>query len=115
MKKLNCWEYKQCDREEGGLAACIVGICPAYRMKKADGINGGKNGGRACWVIVNNPAYGDAPGTAAAKMHNCVSCGFYKLVKKEEGPNFKSAKDILSVLNSDNVRVGEEEGDYVLE
>lgn len=55
-KKLNCWEKKNCDKLD----------CPARSETKLDGIHGGKNGGRACWVIAGTKCK-DAPQGKFAK------------------------------------------------
>jgi len=49
MRLLNCWEVKKCGREFGGIKSQELGVCPASIQSKVDGINHGKNGGRACW------------------------------------------------------------------
>lgn len=84
MEKLNCWEYKKCGREDINVKLWECGICPATIETKADGINGGKNGGRICWFIA---------GTLC--IEECAKCGFYKLVKEEEGVNYKEEADVL--------------------
>ncbi len=61
-------------------------------------MNGGKNGGRACWAITGTLCGGQAQGTFASKVGNCLKCEFYQLVGAEEGPNQEGAKDILAKL-----------------
>ena len=51
LKKLNCWEFKQCGRQKGGENAGDLGVCPAATEEAADGLNCGKKGGRACWAL----------------------------------------------------------------
>jgi hypothetical protein len=51
MPKLNCWEFEKCGRQPGGIKVKELGVCPAATEKRAHGINGGINGGRACWAI----------------------------------------------------------------
>lgn len=51
MKKINCWEFKKCGRESGGAHAYDFGVCPAATEKRLNGTHGGKNAGRACWVV----------------------------------------------------------------
>ncbi len=48
MKKINCWKYKKCGQEPGGNKVYELGVCPAATNSTANGINGGKNGGRIC-------------------------------------------------------------------
>ncbi len=50
-EKLNCWEWKQCGREPGGVNVASLGICPASTEMKMNGVHGGKNGGRTCWIV----------------------------------------------------------------
>ena len=98
MTKKNCWEVKNCGREEGGLKTKELGVCPAASLSKANGVNGGKNGGRACWVIAGTLCGGKVQGSFASKMSNCMACAFYSTVKQEEGANMASAKDILEKI-----------------
>jgi hypothetical protein len=98
MAKQNCWEYKKCGREPSGAKAEELGVCPASTETRAAGINGGKNGGRACWPIAGTLCGGEVQGTFAQKLNNCIQCDFYQLVGAEEGPNHQSSKDILELL-----------------
>ena len=54
MSKQNCWEFKKCGREPGGVKTAELGVCPAATTEKANGLNSGRNGGRACWAIAAN-------------------------------------------------------------
>ena len=83
-KKLNCWEHKKCGREPGGSNVLELGVCPAATETKADGINGGKNGGRVCWAIAGTLCEGEIQGTYASKLGFCLICDFCQLVLKEE-------------------------------
>lgn len=98
----NCWEFKKCGRQEGGAHVHDLGICPASKEGKLDGIHGGKNGGRACWVIAGTLCQGNIQGSYAAKYKNCTECEFYLAVKKEEYPNFKLAVILLQLLRDVN-------------
>ena len=98
MAKLNCWEFKKCGREQGGAKASELGVCPASTETRVNGTNGGRNGGRACWVIAGTLCGGNVQGTFAAKVGNCLKCEFYQLVGAEEGANHESARDILAKL-----------------
>lgn len=95
MMKQNCWEYKKCGREPGGSKTAETGVCPAASMIKANAINNGKNGGRACWVISGTFCGGTVQGTFALKLANCMQCDFYKLVFAEEGKNLMKSTEIL--------------------
>jgi hypothetical protein len=96
MVRQNCWEYKKCGREPGGLKAQELGVCPASTATKANGLNGGTNGGRACWVIAGTLCGGKVQGTFATKLANCLQCQFYQLVGAEQGPEHVSSKEILA-------------------
>lgn len=50
MKK-NCWEFKNCGREFGGIKARELGVCPASTDERLNGIHNGENAGRSCWVV----------------------------------------------------------------
>ncbi len=82
--KTNCWEFKKCGREPGGKKASELGICPATVSKELDGTHGGKNAGRACWVIAGSLCGGKIQGTYASKLANCWKCDFMNAVKAEE-------------------------------
>lgn len=92
-KKENCWEFKKCGREPGGKHTLDLGICPATGEHRLEGTHHGNNAGRACWVIAGTLCQGEVQGTFAQKYKNCEICDFYKLVKKEEFPQF-----VLSAL-----------------
>ncbi|GAB4338439.1 MAG: hypothetical protein Kow0089_10410 [Desulfobulbaceae bacterium] len=99
MSRKNCWEFKGCGREPGGPKAEELGVCPASTTKPADGINGGRNGGRSCWVLAGTMCGGRVQGTFATKLANCLQCDFYKLVLSEEGKAFVQATEIMRRLN----------------
>ena len=48
--KTNCWEFKNCGRDLNGTRADELDICPVSAEIRLDGVHGGKNAGRACWV-----------------------------------------------------------------
>ena len=98
MAKLNCWEFKKCGREQGGARASELGVCAAATETRVNEVNGGKNGGRACWAVTGTLCGGKLQGTFAAKVGNCLKCEFYQLVGAEEGVNHQSAKDIIAKL-----------------
>jgi hypothetical protein len=81
----NCWEYKKCGRESGGTMTYKAGVCPASTEKQLNAVHGGKNGGRACWVIKSTSAKDDIMGVDSKKSESCMSCNFYQLVKAAEG------------------------------
>ena len=97
--KMNCWDYKKCGREPGGLNAAEQLVCPSSTVTKVDGCNGGKNGGRACWAVTGTLCGGKVQGSFAMKLKNCMACDFYKLVKEEEGADYVYSKQILPLLS----------------
>jgi hypothetical protein len=82
--KLNCWEYKKCERQPGGKRARELGVCPATTEQQLNGTHGGKNAGRACWVVAGSLCGGRLQGTYAKKLLNCWRCEFMNAVKLEE-------------------------------
>ena len=97
MNKKNCWEVKDCGRQPGGSKTNELGICPASIAKKCDGVNGGKNAGRYCWVVAGTFCKGEIQGTFARKLGNCMSCPFYLQVEKEEERFFVLFADDYSI------------------
>jgi hypothetical protein len=97
MKK-NCWEFKSCGREPGGINEKTQGVCPAAVEEKLNGVHHGKNGGRACWVVAGTLCGGIVQGTFAQKFKNCNTCDFYNEVKKHESSGFKLSATLLSML-----------------
>nr|MBF0223164.1 MCP four helix bundle domain-containing protein [Desulfobulbaceae bacterium] len=63
---VNCWEFKQCGREQGGKNAAVLGVCPAYPDQ-------GKN----CAAIAGTLCGGKVQGSHAQKLANCQKCEFY--------------------------------------
>lgn len=106
MTKLNCWEFKKCGREPGGANAVQFGVCPSAIEDRADGINGGKHGGRACWLIAGTCRAGKIYGTFAEKMDSCVNCDFYQLVLKEEGLDYHSTREITDMMARQFLTIG---------
>ncbi len=82
----NCWEHKNCGRYPGGPRAQELGICPVTVHEELHGAHGGRNAGRACWVIAGSLCGGRIQGTYAQKLSNCWRCDFFNSVKKEEDP-----------------------------
>ena len=89
----------KCGREPGGAKAKELGECPAAKEARVDGINGGKNGGRACWVITGTLCKGETQGSYAQKILNCTKCDFYKKVVDEEGRDLVKSQTISQILN----------------
>ena len=83
--KQNCWEFRQCGREPGGLEADQFGVCPAALDSATDGLLGGKNRGRVCWAVMGTLCAGLLPSTFVQKRRFCMTCEFFKRVKQEQG------------------------------
>jgi hypothetical protein len=88
MKKLNCWEFKKCGRESQGSNTAELGVCPAYEENKLDGVHGGKNAGRSCWVVAGTLCGRKVHWTYAHKERYCMDCDFFILVHREESDDF---------------------------
>jgi hypothetical protein len=97
MKK-NCWEFKGCGREPGGKNASAMGVCPAAGNTKLEGVHGGKNAGRTCWVIAGTMCHGQVQGIFAQKYNDCRICDFYRKVKEEEGDDFLITVDLIRMI-----------------
>ncbi len=89
MSKKNCWEYKLCGREEGGINSEELGVCPASSSKDFEGRNSGENGGRYCWRLAGTFCGGKIQGTMARKIMNCIECEVLQKIKEEEGLIFR--------------------------
>lgn len=92
--KINCWEFKKCGRGPDGPEA----TCPAAADTRLDGIHGGKNGGRACWMLAGTYCEGEVQGSFAHKITDCSLCDFYNLVRQEEGRKFEPSTSLLRIL-----------------
>ncbi len=71
-------------------------------MTSANGINGGKNAGRICWLIANTMCKGDTESTFEAMITTCGECDFYKLVKTERGEKVMLSIDMLREVYKKN-------------
>ncbi|HPI33056.1 MAG TPA: hypothetical protein PLR32_07050 [candidate division Zixibacteria bacterium] len=79
--RLNCWEFKNCGREPGGLMAGLLGQCPVAAAMKYDGVNGGLRGGRICWLVDRQEG---CAGGGRCGTGRCHECDFYRRVVFEE-------------------------------
>lgn len=95
MKKSNCWEFKGCGR---GPETPNARICPAATNRRLDGVHGGHNAGRCCWIVAGTYCEGEVQGTFAKKYASCAECYLYKLVKLEESSGFNLAPLLLAKL-----------------
>ena len=97
--KINCWEFKKCGREPGGAKVAELGVCPAAQEKIFDGIFGGRNSGRACWVVAGTFCKGEVQGTFAQKFKNCAKCEFFRRVQEEEGEGFLPVNVLMNYID----------------
>lgn len=100
MAKRNCWEVRRCGREPGGDRAGVFGVCPAAAERRLDGVNGGRNGGRACWAVAGTLCSDELQGSHATKVQRCHACELYLAVCAEEGEAMVHARGILEKLYS---------------
>lgn len=97
--KVNCWEHKNCGREEGGVKVAEFGVCPAFTETRINGVNGGINAGRACWAVTGSFCGGAIQGTFAEKFTNCIKCDFYGIVRNEEGADYIRSNEIVAKID----------------
>jgi hypothetical protein len=73
-EKLNCWDLKKCCKETDN----SNNIFQVKKELNADGLNGGINGGRVCWIIMESHCKQKA-------QNACFQCEFHYKVMAEEG------------------------------
>ncbi len=91
---MNCWEYMKCGREPGGEQCEDKGVCPAAIEERLDGLNGGVNGGRACWGVDDT----DCLEKIDAEHTRCLDCPFFHLVEDEQRGDFQVMLEIWKRL-----------------
>ncbi len=97
MKRKNCWEVMNCQRQPGGEKVEELGTCPATLPNKYDSFNKGKHGGRFCWAIAGTLCVGKLEGAAYIdKLGNCIHCKFLEQVSEEEAQDFVLFPKILN-------------------
>ena len=98
-RKLNCWQFKNCGREKGGLMSETLGVCPVAQAMRCDGQNGGIAAGRVCWMIGNSG--NRLTRSSLCPSSNCCRCEFYRRVIYEEADKaqFRFSTDRLPLLN----------------
>ena len=67
---------------------------------RLDGVNGGTNGGRACWGIPREYILGlkNGPPPGGFVRTHCLDCGFFRQVQEEEGSSFVFVDEIFQRL-----------------
>lgn len=108
--RINCWEFMKCGREPGGDNPG-AGVCPTAEAVSMNGINGGHNGGRICWLV--SGTYGKrkaefANCIEAKRLWSCMHCDFHGMVLEEEG--FKISDEIISKKMRDGLSVSRSTG-----
>ena len=94
----NCWEYRQCGI--GGSPSPERGSCPASSECRLDGVHGGQNAGRCCWVIEGTRCDGRVQGSREEKRRCCGECRFMEAVRREEGLHLLLDDEHLSQILS---------------
>ena len=95
MKKTNCWEFNKCGREPGGARIKSLGVCATATNSTVNGLNGGINGGRLCWLISGTYGKSKAEYANCIAMQNltsCIECEFHNQVLREEGFTYTDTK-----------------------
>lgn len=99
MGSKNCWEVMNCGHGPGQSETC-----PAVTDSRYNGIHGGINGGRTCWVAAGTMCLKRTDGKFAKiqrkRLQTCVNCDFYQQVKAEEGSHFSYTAAILKTIMS---------------
>ncbi len=81
--KINCWEFRNCGMEPGGIFARLHGECKVPKSMKYDGVNGGRAAGRTCWLVMNDSNHRCSKYCLHSRQ-SCTNCEFYIRVMAEE-------------------------------
>ena len=100
QNKENCWEYTRCGREPYGRKVKQLGVCPASTEKRLDGVHGGVNAGRSCWVVAGTFCSGEVQGAFVQKYLACTQCDFYQKVMRENFSDFQISVSLLNRLRT---------------
>jgi hypothetical protein len=98
MTKLNCWQFMGCGLQMRKRCSHLSDTCPcpASVERSLDGIHGGRNAGRVCWVVLQTQCYGSVQKTYEQKYKTCLLCDFYHSVVDEEDTDFLTSYVIRS-------------------
>ena len=103
MNKINCWECLNCNQESQDNSVSGPEVCPASTEIRLDGVHGGKNGGRSCWVVASTQCDGEVQGTFSQKYAKCVKCDFYSAVRAEEGLKLEMSVVLLNKIRNNKI------------
>ncbi|MCI4626124.1 MAG: hypothetical protein L3V56_09210 [Candidatus Magnetoovum sp. WYHC-5] len=92
QQKMNCWEFKNCGRQPGGVNVSTLGECPVPKETSLNGLHGGINAGRACWAIAHKRC--SQSDSLLKIIKECSQCEFHHMVMVEE-EKYQSAVDYL--------------------
>lgn len=96
--RTNCWEFTSCGREIHGMHSREHGVCPAALESRLDGLHGGENGGRTCWLIEGTLCGTSAEQSRHGKRTLCERCRFHAMVRETEGNDQLIRDDVIQVL-----------------
>jgi hypothetical protein len=85
MSKMNCWEFMKCGKHVENGKTDRSDVCPVAIEKTANGLNGGVNGGRICWIVADMCCRRWMPCQDNKRNDPCFSCEFRFKVMAEEG------------------------------
>jgi len=79
------------------------GVCPASIDERYDGVHGGECAGRACWMVAGTFCGGPLKGSRARKHADCKGCGFYEIVRDEEGGAFIDPEELREMKGEGSI------------
>ncbi len=74
-----------CRQGPGGNKVESLGRCPVSNELSANGLNGGVNGGRMCWIVAEACSKSEVKCSELQRKSSCFSCEFRYKVAIEEG------------------------------
>jgi len=90
----------ECRKNVSGFTPDEFGVCPAVTCKTLNGVHGGMNGGRACWMVTGTMCGNKIQGSYQYKVENCIQCIFFLNVKIEEGKKYVQPETLLSLTET---------------
>ncbi len=89
-----------CRKNVSGFTSDEFGVCPAVTCKTLNGVHGGINGGRACWMVTGTMCGNKIQGSYQYKAESCIQCIFFHHVKKEEGKKYVRPETLLKMAET---------------